>query len=41
MKKMAAMILVAKKAIATGTPSIIKPTPRPKSTNAAAYHCIA
>src|SRR5438309_7657892 len=38
MKSAAATMLVAKKAIATGTPSIIKPTPRPKRIRAAQYH---
>src|SRR5205823_12237890 len=41
MKKIAATMFVAKKAIATGTPSIMSPTPSPNSTAAAAYHCIA
>src|SRR5215212_1471573 len=38
MKSTAATRLVAKNAIATGTPSIISPIPRPKRITAAQYH---
>src|SRR5437870_10738538 len=40
MNSAAATMLVAKKAIATGMPSIISPTPRPNRSSAAQYHCI-
>src|SRR5258706_15610367 len=41
MNSMAATILVAKKAIATGMPSIISMTPRPNRITAAQYHSTA
>src|SRR5258706_6475294 len=41
MNRMAATILVAKKAIATGRPSIISVTPRPNRITAAQYHSTA
>src|SRR5437773_1121645 len=40
MNSAAATMLVAKKAIATGMPSIISPTPRPNRSSAAQYHCM-
>src|SRR5204863_8927868 len=40
MNSVAATMLVAKKAIATGMPSIISPTPRPNRSSAAQYHSI-